>query len=170
LRSSDKAKFSAVNLSVQEDEHSLEMHLPYAKLIGSDNCTIVPIMVGEINDKTAQAYAEVLQPYFNQPNTVFLVSSDFCHWGKRFDYTYYKKEDGQIFQSIAKLDQRAMDIIQSQDGQGFDKYLQETDNTICGRNPIKLLLRVSILVIDSFFSSVQEPTRVSLSDILNPAK
>ena len=33
-----------------------------------------------------------------------------------------------------------MKHIEKQDLKGFSKYLDETDNTICGRNPIRLLL------------------------------
>jgi MEMO1 family protein len=114
LRQSSFAKFAQVSKEVQEDEHSLEMHLPYARLIGAEDCTIVPIMVGELNDQTAGEYAKLLHPYFNDKHTVFLVSSDFCHWGKRFDYTWYKKEDGAIHDSISKLDHEGMQHIENQ--------------------------------------------------------
>lgn len=90
------------------------MHLPYARLIGANDCTVVPIMVGEVNEQSSAAYAQLLQPYFTSPEAVFLVSSDFCHWGKRFDYTWYKKEDGPIYESISKLDHAGMNCIENQ--------------------------------------------------------
>lgn len=33
-----------------------------------------------------------------------------------------------------------MDLIEKQDPEGFHKYLQETENTICGRHPIAVFL------------------------------
>ena len=33
-----------------------------------------------------------------------------------------------------------MKLIEKQDLKGFGKYLDDTENTICGRNPIRLLL------------------------------
>ena len=33
-----------------------------------------------------------------------------------------------------------MKLIEKQDLKGFEKYLDVTENTICGRNPIRLLL------------------------------
>ena len=74
----------------------------------------------------------------------------------RFNYTYYQKEDGKIFQSIEKLDKKAIERIEMHDAKleihffilkfiwksGFVNYLAETSNTICGRNPIAILLRV----------------------------
>jgi predicted class III extradiol MEMO1 family dioxygenase len=47
-------------------------------------------MVGNTDYKTEEKYAKVLAKYFDQDNTVFVISSDFCHWGKRFQFTYYK--------------------------------------------------------------------------------
>ena len=35
-----------------------------------------------------------------------------------------------------------MELIEKHDTKGFQKYLDETDNTICGRNPILILLNV----------------------------
>ena len=66
----------------------------------------------------------------------------FLNFEISFQYTYYKKEDGEIYQSIEKLDKRGMTFIENHDSKGFEKYLDETDNTICGRNPIMILLNV----------------------------
>ena len=35
-----------------------------------------------------------------------------------------------------------MDLIQEQNFNGFTRYLDQTDNTICGRHPIQLLLAI----------------------------
>ena len=137
-----------MDIEAQEEEHSLEMHLPYAKMVGADDCTIVPIMVGDIKEPLAEQFAQLLAPYFNMENTVFLVSSDFCHWGKRFQYTPYQSSAGPIYSFIEQLDKQGMTIIENQDLKRFEAYLKETDNTICGRNPIKLLLKVATCVTE----------------------
>ena len=121
------------------------MHLPYAKMVGAEDCTIVPIMVGDIKDQLADQFAQLLDPYFKAENTIFLVSSDFCHWGKRFQYTPYQPTLGPIHAYIEDLDKQGMALIETQSFSKFDQYLKQTDNTICGRNPIRLLLKVSSL-------------------------
>lgn len=127
----------------EEEEHSLEMHLPYIqKMLSGQPFKLVPIMVGNTDYKTEEKFAKVLAKYFDQDNTLFVISSDFCHWGKRFQYTYYKQEDGKIWQSIENLDTRGMNAIAAQDAKEFDNYLQETHNTICGRHPIGILLKI----------------------------
>jgi hypothetical protein len=50
----------------------------------------VPILVGSTNPKTERFYgAQLLAPYLADATSVFVVSSDFCHWGTRFHYMYY---------------------------------------------------------------------------------
>ena len=77
-------------------------------------------------------------PYFEDERTLFVVSSDFCHWGKRFRFTHKFDEftDEDIYKSIEKLDRQGMTLIEQQDLAGFQSYLSETKNTICGRYPI----------------------------------
>lgn len=33
------------------------------------------------------------------------------------------------------------------DSEGFSKYLEETQNTICGRHPIAILLKVGVITL-----------------------
>jgi len=137
----EEGKFIYTNKATEEEEHSLEMHLPYIrKAFEGRKIKLVPIMVGGLDTSAEKYYGELLAKYFDDENTVFCVSSDFCHWGSRFDFTYYKKEDGKIYQSIEKLDKEGMSLIEKHDVKGFASYLDKTDNTICGRHPIGVLL------------------------------
>lgn len=78
-----QAKFNITSKKVEEDEHSLEMHLPFIKkALGLHEFKLVPIMVGEI-EGDEEKYGKLLAPYFDNENTLFVISSDFCHWGSR---------------------------------------------------------------------------------------
>lgn len=44
---------------------------------------LVPIMVGSTDPKFEEYFGKYLVKYFDDPNTIFIISSDFCHWGKR---------------------------------------------------------------------------------------
>lgn len=46
---------------------------------------LVPIMVGALDTSLEKTYGQILAKYFDDDNTVFCVSSDFCHWGKRYN-------------------------------------------------------------------------------------
>ncbi len=36
-------------------------------------------------------YGQILAKYADDPKTLFIISSDFCHWGTRFNYTFTDK-------------------------------------------------------------------------------
>lgn len=93
-----KVSFTTMTKSVDEDEHSIEMHLPYIHRLlqhqypdapVSEYPPLVPIMVGNTSAATEQAFGNLLAPYLADPSNAFVISSDFCHWGLRFRYTYY---------------------------------------------------------------------------------
>lgn len=46
-------------------------------------------MVGATSAATEHAFGTLLAPYLADPSNAFVISSDFCHWGLRFQYTYY---------------------------------------------------------------------------------
>lgn len=41
---------------------------------------IVPILVGATNQSTEERFGKLLAPYLANEETLFVVSSDFCHW------------------------------------------------------------------------------------------
>ncbi|KAJ0989513.1 hypothetical protein J5N97_007869 [Dioscorea zingiberensis] len=136
-------KFEFMDLNKDEAEHSMEMHLPYlAKVFHGYPVKIVPILVGALNSESEAMYGRLLAKYVDDPKNFFSVSSDFCHWGFRFSYTYYDKKHGAIHKSIEALDRMGMDIIETGDADAFKKYLKEYDNTICGRHPISVFLHM----------------------------
>jgi AmmeMemoRadiSam system protein B len=131
-----------LDIDDDEDEHSIEMHLPFiAKVLGK-NVKIVPILTGPVNEEMAESYGKIFAPYFDDPSTLFVFSSDFCHWGERFDFTYHSESHGQIWQSIEKLDGEAMNTLQNHDFSAFSKHINSSKNTICGRHVLFLFLKI----------------------------
>lgn len=76
------------------DEHSLEMHIPYLwkrleQTFGDDSSQyppIVPVLVGDASEEEEKSLGQLLSNYLKDPETAWIVSSDFCHWGSRFSY------------------------------------------------------------------------------------
>ena len=79
-------------------------------LVALDHCsrrgqfTIVPVLVGSLSPDKERLYGSIFSHYLADPENFFVVSSDFCHWGQRFRYTFYDKSCGDIWQSIEALD------------------------------------------------------------------
>jgi len=117
-------KFKEVSKEDEEEEHSLEMQFPYLKQIFPTGVKIVPIIVGNLKGNLEVEYANILRPYFKSEENFFVISSDFCHWGDRFSYTYYNKADGKIYESISKLDHEGMDVIAKQDPKSNNQSIQ----------------------------------------------
>ncbi|KAI0094658.1 MEMO1 family [Irpex rosettiformis] len=159
--------FSEMDLQTDEDEHSIEMHLPYVrKVFEGKDISIVPILVGAIDKEKEEVYGRIIAPYLAEEDTICVISSDFCHWGTRFQYTYYYPKAGStqairlsrsnssssdlskhpIHASIRDLDHEAMEILTMPPSTAslahhyFAEYLHRTKNTICGRHPIGVLL------------------------------
>jgi AmmeMemoRadiSam system protein B len=161
-------KFVTMSTDRDETEHSMELHLPYIyKMLSlhfkseSEHPPLIPILVGGTRPDAEKAYGEILAPYLADPTSVFIVSSDFCHWGLRFQYTYYlpaspssaaatggyslrRKEQSPtnppIYESIARLDKMSMDAVEGGKHDDFINNIEETGNTVCGRHPIGVIM------------------------------
>ncbi|TDH65925.1 hypothetical protein CCR75_008604 [Bremia lactucae] len=80
----DSGKFATMSMDVDEDEHSIEMHLPFIfKVMNGRKFTAVPLLVGKTKSNMDQEYGKILAPYFEKDENLFVISSDFCHWGPR---------------------------------------------------------------------------------------
>lgn len=108
-----------------------------------DQFTVIPIMIGVLSFEREAEFGQILAPYLADPQNLFVVSSDFCHWGQRFRYTHYDEACGPIHKSIEVLDREGMEIIEKLEPEPFAAYLRKYNNTVCGRHPIGVFLQVS---------------------------
>lgn len=84
--------FESMSISTDEDEHSIEMHLPYVRKIFEDTeIKIVPVLVGSLGTEDEAAFGKLLAPYLTREDTFTIVSSDFCHWYVHFRAEYRKE-------------------------------------------------------------------------------
>ena len=130
-------KFEQMTLSQDEEEHSIEMHLPYVRKIydhrkGNDDIKIVPILVGNTSDSTQADYAQVLAPYLADSENVFIISSDFCHWGRRFDYTAYHPQqsgdEGGVFLPLHQTRSKSERTGPKDGGMAIWESIRDLDN------------------------------------------
>lgn len=140
-----------------EEEHSIELQLPFLSYILhtpyagpgpapastapiAARISLVPMIVGWADRAGDETISQVLQPFMRDPQNVFVLSSDFCHWGSRFRYTYHYQREKypQVGDSIIAMDHAAMELLEAKDLEGWYKYFKLTDNTICGRHPISV--------------------------------
>ncbi|CAH2083484.1 unnamed protein product [Euphydryas editha] len=104
-------QFEWMDVQTDEDEHSIEMHLPYIAKVMEEyksGFTIIPILVGSLTPEKEAKYGAILAPYLADPQNLVVISSDFCHWGPRFRYTWRDPSRGHIHQSIEWLDRQVI--------------------------------------------------------------
>ncbi|ODQ66282.1 UPF0103-domain-containing protein [Nadsonia fulvescens var. elongata DSM 6958] len=163
--------FRTMSELVDEEEHSFELHMPFLYKTMADSPSgvilpIIPILIGNTTRHTEAQLATAMAPYIADPENAFMISTDFCHWGKRFDYLSYIaqkpsnlspenfddlvlknlssvskiKSNMPIYKSIELLDRLGMDIASTGSTSAWNKYISLTKNTICGRRPLGILI------------------------------
>lgn len=120
-------------------EHSLEMEIPFLQHVLQPGWRLLPVLIGGGSSPDGnQKVAEGLRPLLG-PDSLVVVSSDFTHYGAHFNYLPFTED---VPENIRRLDMGAIECIRAGDVPGFESYLAKTDATICGRNPIDVLLRM----------------------------
>jgi AmmeMemoRadiSam system protein B len=96
LNESSNGLFTTFDIDYDIKEHSLEMQYPFlAKSIldagrNLDEVAVVPIVVGNLENSLEVMYGNVLsETMLKNPRSACIISSDFAHWGKRFQYMRY---------------------------------------------------------------------------------
>jgi AmmeMemoRadiSam system protein B len=102
-----------------EQEHSLEVHLPFLQEVLGD-FLLIPLVVG---DASPEQVGQVLNTLWDGPETLIVISSDLSHY---HDYQSAKRRDMATSQAIEAM--RYEDI-------GYEDA--------CGRNPVNGLLWVA---------------------------
>jgi len=120
----------------QRMEHSIEIQLPFLQR-ALRNFMLVPVLVGDLAPGDDVAVADALRPWISA-RTLIVVSSDFTHYGPRFDYVPFNEN---VRDNLRKLDMGAVEFIVRKDAAGFASYIGKTGATICGHRPISILLR-----------------------------
>lgn len=136
--------------AAHRNEHSVELQLPFLQ-VALKKFKLVPIVLGQLRDGDYAKLASVLREHMDA-HTLVVASSDFTHYGRRFNHEPFAKQAGHaatkaernkvLRNGIAALDKGAMDRILRLDGRDFRKYVARWRATICGRVPIGVMLEM----------------------------
>jgi len=149
-------KFKTIE-SAHIHEHSVQIEIPLLQYIFTD-IKIVPIITGELSIESAKEIADVLLNLIDN-ETLILISSDFTHYGKDFNYLPFTEN---IKENLERLDMNAFEFIKNKDPQGFYQFFNQTKVTICGRHPIMIFL--SMLNTDSKIELLKYTTSSELTN------
>jgi MEMO1 family protein len=119
-----------------EKEHCLEIQLPFLQVALEPGFRLVPLVIGRMDAEGCKNVADGLSPLLGA-STLLVVSSDFTHYGPNYDYVPFREDVGA---RIKELDERAAASIQTLSPTAFEEFCARTQDTICGREPIRILL------------------------------
>lgn len=125
-----------INNKIHYNEHSVQMHVPYVQYC-CPSAKIIPLLVSDYDSDNLQTFVDCIKGLFDE-QTMIMISSDFTHYGPRFNYTPY---GSNAKTSIENYDKRVIEhIIQNDIGSFVDDI--QCENTICGRHAIRLIMHI----------------------------
>lgn len=126
--------------SAARPEHCLEIELPFLQA-ALGPFKLVPILAGRTTADDEKAMARKLA-LLADGKTLFVFSTDFIHYGPRFDYSPFGPMSLGCRQKIRETDGKAAALLAKVAAAGFRSFLEETGATICGRHGLSTLLEL----------------------------
>jgi AmmeMemoRadiSam system protein A len=106
--------------------------------VAAPGAPVVPVYVSRLDPDSRAAAAAKLASLLT-PGTVMLASSDFTHYGRDFGYQPFPADDW-VADRLRELDEGAIAAAGTLRAQEFLLELSDTGATVCGQEPIALLL------------------------------
>jgi len=116
-------------------EWSVENQLPMLQRALKD-FAMVEVIVGVMTPAERTALAETLRGLADS-GTLLVVGTDFTHYGPRFGYVPF---EDRVAERLADLNDKAVAKILGLDPGGWDRFIAETGDTVCGEAAVGLLL------------------------------
>lgn len=125
--------------SVHEEEHSLEVQLPFLQSLYGDELRIVPIAtsLGDLETSTeiGKGIAETAKE--TSRDIVIIASTDMTHYGINYGYAPVGMSPiGKVLDWVRKIDGEAIKTIEALDEAKFLKLVKEKRMTMCGYAPV----------------------------------
>jgi AmmeMemoRadiSam system protein B/AmmeMemoRadiSam system protein A len=120
-------------------DHSLEIQLPFLQK-AAPTAVVTGLYVGPMSAEERARAADELAALW-RPGTIFLASSDFTHYGPDFGYVPFPA-DRKVASRLRELDFDCIHAAGSIDSALFLRTIAARNATVCGVDPIALLLDV----------------------------
>ena len=117
-------------------EHAEEIQLPFLQVLWPQMPPVLPLLVPPLARESRSRLATALGRWCDG-RTLFLVSTDFTHYGRAFGYLPFEQD---IPQRLEALDMGAVEFIKEWDAPGLRRYATDTGMTMCGLEAMLLVM------------------------------
>ncbi len=132
----EKHKCFIHNFGNHENEHSLEVQLPFIQAKLSDNFLLLPIIIGTDKVAELQNIADALEPYFT-PENLFVISTDFSHYPVYEDAV---ETDALTAEAICSNDsEKLLNVLE----ENRKKNIRNLATSLCGWTAVTCLLLIT---------------------------
>ena len=121
------------NPDAHQEEHSLEVQLPFLHYTLKTSYCIVPIVIGTSNPEVCKRIASVLKPYLTSEN-LFIISTDFSHYP---EYSDARNVDAKTKEAILSNDPKVLLTTLSENAK---KHIPHLATSLCGWTSVLTLL------------------------------
>ena len=129
---------------VHENEHGIEVHLPFLQE-RLDDFRIIPVVVGDlrgedgqIDQRQVRAIASALEPHLTE-RTLLVASVEFTHYGEAFGFEPFGTDP---LEAIQELDIAALRLVLQRNRSGFARFLGENRTSFCGSSVLFILMEL----------------------------
>ena len=128
-------------LDAHQDEHSLEVQLPFIQALWKTKPKILPISISaDLDILAAKRMGQALYRATVNRDVIIIVSSDFTHYGISYGYFPFFGTPDEVENQVHVLDHQAIKEINRVNPEAFIDFVKRTKATICGAMPIAILL------------------------------
>ncbi len=135
-------------------DHSLENQLPFLQRVAPE-ATLTPLYVGNLSGSALSSTAARLAARVRKGD-LLIASSDFTHYGESYGYTPFPPDVPELRDKLYALAQTSFEQIGAIEVGAFDDHLTQTGDTICGRDPIRLLLATLAALDEDIYLNVAD--------------
>lgn len=118
-------------------DHSVEIQLPFLQH-AVPSAAVIPVYVSGL-DASARSAAALALAALAGPDTALVASSDLTHFGRGFGYQPFPS-DKFAPDRLRELDESVLEAAGTLESAEFQNVLRSTSATVCGVQPISLLL------------------------------
>ena len=131
--------FCEVNEESHEQEHSIEVLLPFLQL-SQKKFDIVPIILKNLSLEECKEFAYILSKFLKKEVCV-IVSSDFTHYGINYGFVPFREN---VRENIYKLDGEIINKILNSNSE--EVYEKASKSTVCGLYGITILREIATIM------------------------